>query len=50
MWPASRFLVILALIFAVLDTLLLGGVISGSNLGWLLPAALAAFFLAQLVP
>ena len=50
MWPASKFLVILALIFAVLDTLLLGSVISGSNLGWLLPAALASFFLSLLVP
>lgn len=50
MWPASKFLVILALLFAVLDALLLGGVISGSNLSWLLPAALACFFLSLLVP
>lgn len=50
MWPASRFLLILALIFFVLDALLLGGVISGSNLGWLLPAGLASWVLATLVP
>jgi hypothetical protein len=50
MWPASKFLVILALIFTVIDALLLGGVITGSNLTWLLPAALACFFLSLLVP
>jgi hypothetical protein len=50
MWPASKFLLILALIFFVLDALLLGGVITGSNLAWLLPAGLAAWVLAVLVP
>ena len=50
MWPASKFLLILALIFFVLDALLLGGVITGSNLSWLLPAGLAAGVLAMLVP
>lgn len=49
-WPASRFLLILALVFFVLDALLLGGVISGENLQWLLPAGLAAWALAALVP
>lgn len=49
-WPASRFLLILALIFFVIDAMLLGGIISGSNLQWLLPAGLAAWVLATLVP
>jgi hypothetical protein len=50
MWPASKFLVILGLLFAVLAALLAGGVITGSNLGWLLPAAVACFLLSLLVP
>lgn len=50
MWPASKFMVIMALIFAVISALLLGGVLTGSNLTWLLPAALACFFLSLLVP
>ena len=49
-WPASKFLLILALIFFVIDALLLGGVISASSLQWLLPAGLAAWVLAVLVP
>lgn len=49
-WPASRFLLILALIFFIIDTLVLGGVVTGSNLEWLLPAGLAAWVLATLVP
>lgn len=49
-WPYSRLFLILALIFFVLDALLLGGVISGSGLVWLLPAGLASWVLATLVP
>jgi hypothetical protein len=49
-WPYSRLFLILALLFFVLDALLLGGVISGSDLGWLLPAGAASTVLALLVP
>jgi hypothetical protein len=49
-WPVSRLLLVLALVFFIIDALLLGGVISGDNLGWLLPAGLAALVLAFLVP
>jgi hypothetical protein len=49
-WPVSRLLIILAFIFFVLAALLAGGVITGSGLGWLLPAGLAALTLAWLVP
>lgn len=48
-WPVSRLLLILAFIFFVLAALLAGGVISGDNLGWLLPAGLATFTLAFIV-
>jgi hypothetical protein len=49
-WPYSRLFLILALIFFVLDALLLGGVISASDLTWLLPAGLASWVLSLLVP
>ena len=49
-WPASRLLMILAFVFFLLDTLLAGGVITASGLGWLLPAGLATVALAFLVP
>jgi hypothetical protein len=49
-WPYSRLFLILALVFFVLDALLLGGVIAGSGLQWLLPAGLGAWVLAMLVP
>lgn len=49
-WPYSRLFLILALIFFVLDALLLGGVISGDGLQWLLPAGLASWVLSALVP
>lgn len=48
-WPVSRILLILAFIFFVLAALLSGGVISGDNLAWLLPAGLATFTLAFIV-
>jgi len=48
-WPASKLLMILALIFFVLAALLAGGVIAGS-LAWLVPAGLATLTLAFLVP
>jgi hypothetical protein len=49
-WPYSRLFMILALIFFVLDAMLLGGVISGNNLQWLLPAGLASWVVSLLVP
>ena len=49
-WPYSRLLLILALVFFILDALLLGSVITGDGLAWLLPAGLAAWALAVLVP
>jgi hypothetical protein len=49
-WPYSRLFLILALIFFILDALLLGGVITGDNLTWLLPAGAAATVLALLIP
>lgn len=49
-WPVGRLFVLLAFIFFILDALLTGGVITGSGLGWLLPAGLASFALSFLVP
>ena len=49
-WPASRFLLILALIFFIGAALLAGGVITGSGLAWLLPAGLASLTLGFLLP
>lgn len=49
-WPVSRFLVILAFGFFLLATLLAGGVIAASGLGWFLPAGLACLALSFLVP
>jgi hypothetical protein len=49
-WPVSRMLLILALVFFIIDALLAGGVISASGLGWLLPAGLATLVLSFLVP
>jgi hypothetical protein len=43
-------LLILAVIFFVIDSLLAGGVITGGSLGWLLPAGLASLALSFLVP
>jgi hypothetical protein len=45
----SRLLILLAVILFILDALLLGGVITASGLGWLLPAGLASFALSFLV-
>lgn len=50
MWPASRLLLLLALVLFILAALIAGGVITGANLSWLLAGGLAAFALAQLVP
>jgi len=44
-WSFPRLLMLLALIFFIIDALLLGGVITGANLGWLLPAGLASLTL-----
>jgi hypothetical protein len=49
-WPVSRLLLILAVIFFVIDSLLAGGVITGGSLDWLLPAGLASLALSFLVP
>lgn len=49
-WSAGRLLLILALIFFIGAALLAGGVISGSDLGWLLPAGLASMVLGFIVP
>jgi hypothetical protein len=49
-WPASRLLLILALVFFIGAALLAGGVITGTGLGWLLPAGLASLTLAFLLP
>jgi hypothetical protein len=40
-------LVVLAFVFALLATLIAGGIITG-NLPWLLPASLASYFFALL--
>jgi hypothetical protein len=42
----SRALYLLAFVFALLDTLIVGGVISASGLQWLLPAAITTLILA----
>lgn len=47
-WPYGKLFLILAFILFVLDALLLGGVISGTGLQWLLPAGLASWVLAIL--
>ena len=49
-WPASRLLLILALVFFIGAALLAGGVITGNGLGWLQPAGLASLTLAFLLP
>jgi hypothetical protein len=41
--------ILLSLIFFVIDALLQGGVISGHNLSWLLPAGLASYMVSLLV-
>lgn len=44
----NNLLILLAFVFALLATLLAGGIITGS-LPWLIPAALATYFFALLV-
>jgi hypothetical protein len=50
LWPASRFLLILALVFFIGAALLAGGVITGSGLGWLVDAGLATLTMSFIVP
>jgi hypothetical protein len=45
----NNLLILLAFIFALGATLLAGGIITGTALTWLLPAALATYFFALLV-
>lgn len=45
----ASFFVLLAFAFALLATLITGGVITASGLSWLIPAALTSFFVSLLV-
>ena len=48
-WGRSSIFVLVALVFFIIDALLAGGVITGHNLSWLLPAGLASYMVALLV-
>lgn len=45
----SSIFVLLAFVFFLLDTLIVGGVITASGLSWLLPAGLTSYMVALLV-
>lgn len=45
----SKFFILLAFVFLLLDTLIAGNIITASGMGWLLPAGLTSFMVAFLV-
>ncbi len=45
----SNLFVLLAFVFFLLDTLIVGGIITASGMTWLLPAGLTSYMVAPLV-